>query len=217
VLDSGSQAGAYGAAELRYGWGNQFVGFGYQYIGVDTGVPYDGPDAPPDLGIQGQILDIEYGRGFMLGSGAANWSVGLRQATFDIESNNFDVGSGPLHAFQGIGVRGAFEIKMPMQGNGWSWFSDAGLSILAGEIETTARVILDCTDCTTTETTAVGVDAKIGLNYSAGGNAIWKVGYQIQYWNGVNVEYSDNIGTGRNEGTSGLLVHGPFVGVNLSF
>jgi len=213
VLDSGSQSGAYGAVDFRYGWDNQFVGFGYQYIGVDAGVPYASAASPADLGIEGQIIDIKYGRGFALASGTANWSVGLRSATFDIES----VGNRPLHAFQGTGVRGGIETEMPLNGNGWSWFSDAGLSILAGEIETTPRGSWVCTDCTTTDTTAVGVDAKIGLNYNTGGNLTWKMGYQMQYWSGVNVEFSDNTNFGGNQGTSDLLVHGPFVGVNMRF
>ncbi len=217
VLDSGSQSGAYGALDLRYGWDNQFVGFGYQYIGVDTGAPYTAPTVPPELGIKGQIFDIEYGRGFALGSGAANWSVGLRHAMFDIESDNFSANSGPLHAFRGTGVRAGIETEMPLRGDGWSWFPDAGLSVLAGEIETTPRGGWLCTGCTTTSTTAVGVDAKIGLNYNTGGRVTWKAGYQMQYWNGVNVEFSDNTGLGGNQGTSGLLVHGPFVGLNLSF
>jgi len=217
VLDSGSQSGAYGAVDLRYGWDNQFVGFGYQYIGVDTGAPFTGATAPPELGIQGNIFDIEYGRGFTLASGTANWSVGLRQANFDIESDNFGPNDGPLHAFRGTGVRGGIETEMPLNGNGWSWFSDAGLSILAGEIETTARGGWLCAACTTTDTTAVGVDAKIGLNYNTGDNLTWKMGYQMQYWSGVNVEISDNTGFGGNQGTSDLLVHGPFVGVNLRF
>jgi len=215
-LDSVSQPGSYGALEFRYGWDNQFVGFGYQYIGVDTGTPYTGAIGQGELGIQGNIFDIEYGRGFTLASGTANWSVGLRQANFDIENDFSTANNGPLHAFKGTGVRGGIETEMPLNGGGWSWFSDAGLSILAGEIETTPRGTWVCTDCTTTDTTAVGVDAKIGLNYNTGA-VTWKVGYQMQYWNGVNVEISDNTGSGGNQGTSDLLVHGPFVGVNLRF
>ena len=99
----------------------------------------------------------------------------------------------------------------------WSWMSETGLSVLDGDIKTTPAGGWICTQCTKKSTTAVALDTKVGFNYRPNASTTYTVGYQAQYWDGVNVKYSDNSGTGQNLGTSGLITHGPFVGVNFGF
>ena len=216
VSDSDSDSGVYGAVGMRYGWNNQFIGFQYQLIKVETGSPFLSPAQPPELGIDGDIFDIDYGRNFSLGSGTANWSIGIRHATIDFEGDNFGPGSGPKHAFEGTGARIGLETDMPLAGGNWSWFTKSGLSFLEGDINTTPRGFWICTDCTNTSTTAFGVDAKAGVSRKLGA-ANLMFGYHVQYWQDVNVEISDATNFGGNTGKSDLLVHGAFAGLNFDF
>lgn len=215
VGNSGSEAGAYGSLSFRYSWDDRFVEAGYQYIDVGTGRPYSAPSVPPELGIQAKVLDIAYG-GAVGEPGSGAWSIGLRHANFDIEGDNFSNGSGPLHAFQGTGVRVGYENAGRFGDMRTGWFFSGGLSMLRGTIETSSRGGWICGDCVSEDTTNFVVDALIGLEHPVGA-ATLSVGYNAQYWGDVNVGISDDSGSGLNQGTSNVIIHGPFAGVNFRF
>ena len=215
---SDSKSGTWAAVKMRYSWGDQFAGLTLQNINVGTGAPNNGiSNVIPEIGIEGRIFDLEYGRGFNLGNGTAKWAVGLRHAQFDTETYNFGVGTGPLHEFSGTGIHVGIETEKPLQAQGWSWFSEGGISILKGDIVSSGQGGWGFADATDTSTTATALDAKIGFNYQAGNNMSWMFGYQVQYWNDVTVAISDDSGAGLNVGKSDLLFHGPFVGLKMTF
>ena len=93
----------------------------------------------------------------------------------------------------------------------------AGLSVLDGVIKTHDTDFWICDDCTPTETTAVGIDARISAAIQTSESGSIVVGYQAQHWKDVTVEISDDSGFGLNLGTSDILVHGPFIGFNTTF
>lgn len=213
--DSEHQDGASGAIGFRYHFPTYFVGLKVDYAKIDRGVPFS-VGVPAEMGIESMVVDAEYGRPFALGANDAVWTAAIRYADMEFSTDNFGPNSGPLHSFTGIGVRAGVETDFALPQQGLNLTAAGGLSILDGEIETTSRGIWVCIDCVETDTTTVGVDLKLGLEFQQNEQATWVVGYQAKYWSKVNVGYSDNTFVGGNQGTSDILLHGPFIGLNVA-
>ncbi len=213
--ESEHDKGANGVLGLRYHLPTYFLGLKVDHTDVNRGTPFELGD-PAEMGIRSTVVDIEYGRGFVLAGKDAIWTASLRYADMAFWTDNFVADNGPLHEFTGLGVHVGVETEFPLQRQGWSILANGGLSLLDGEIETSARGRWTCTDCRDTSTTALGADLKVGLMYQQGPTTSWTFGYKTTYWSDVNVEYSDNTDLGGNQGTSGTLLHGPFIAFNIS-
>jgi|GEM_PF-2976781 len=216
VENSTIDRGSFGGIEALVPLNNGYLTFGGQVINIDAGDPFTAADSPPELGVAARIFDVGYGRDFE-GSLPGMWSVGLRHAAFDVESDNFSAGSGPLHEFKGTGLRVAWQQQNQMQNSNFGYMVQTGVSLLKGNIDTSSRSGWICTDCNSQSSTAKGLDLKVAGTWSIGANAQLMVGYQAQYWDGVTVGISDATNVGGNEGTGSIFVHGPFFGLNMSF
>src|SRR5690606_5639786 len=93
----------------------------------------------------------------------------------------------------------------------------AGAAVLFGKIKTDSSGNWICTDCSKTSATSFVGDAKLGLGWSFAPGTNLTFGYQVQYWDNVNVAVTDNTGFGNNSGKSDHLIHGPFVGFTFNF
>ena len=206
-------SGTWAAIDFRHHGGGAFWGVGVEGISINTGAPGVGT-SPRRPGVDAAIVDLEYGRHL---SASGYWTIGLRHMTMDVTPDSGTVGRGPLHAFEGTGLRVGYEGKTGGSEGEPSFVGGIGLSVLDGEIETSARGTWLCTACTDTDTTAVGIDGKIALAMPASDSATFMFGYQAQYWADVTVEISDVSGLSENAGTSDILVHGPFLGYSLNF
>jgi len=144
--ESGSESGAWGEISIWHDFGTYSIGLSYQQINVDRGQPYSGTTEPPELGIDGRIIDIAYARPFGVAGMDASWSLGIRHGEFDVTAGNFSDPNGPRHEFSGTGLRLGIAAAAPINTTGLSWFTEAGLSILDGEIETSPRGSWICTD-----------------------------------------------------------------------
>lgn len=213
--DSDHQDGVYGAVGIRYSLPTYFIGVKYDYADVDRGAPFD-TDVSPEMGIMTRVFDLEYGRGFNLAGHDAVWTAGLRYADMNFTTDNFSAGSGPEHSFTGLGLRVGLETDFALSQPGWSVLADGGLSVLDGSIRSGGRGSWISSDATNISTTAVGVDLKLGVEFKQNDKISWVAGYQAKYWSNVNVGISDNTDQGGNEGKSDILLHGPFIGMNLT-
>jgi hypothetical protein len=63
----------------------------------------------------------------------------------------------------------------------------------------------------------VGVDVRVGVDYQFANGMSVVGGYQMQLWRDVTVGISDDTNIGGNTGTSDLLLHGAFIGVEFTF
>ncbi|NKB28516.1 MAG: hypothetical protein GKR99_13565 [Rhodobacteraceae bacterium] len=187
---------------------------GIESINIDQSIQWNGSGTPSGAGIGATIFDLEYGRPV---NDNGYWTVGLRHMKLDLTSKFFSSGNGPLHAFEGTEVRIGYEGKQDNAIGGVSLLGGAGLSVLDGVIKTHDTDFWICDDCTPTETTAVGIDARISAAIQTSESGSIVVGYQAQHWKDVTVEISDDSGFGLNLGTSDILVHGPFIGFNTTF
>ncbi len=219
VVDADSKAGASGVIGLQYNWNGQFLRFRTEHVDVDTGQFYNGFGSNQgEIGIRSTIIDVEYGRALNWGGTDAYWTAGLRHADMDFEVDVGAAGFGPIHEFSGTGLRLGLETVTPLQAPGWSFATTSGLSVLDGEVSTSARTdFWDCSQCPELSRTAIGVDAKLGLSYAQSDRLRWDFGYKAQYWRDVNVEYGAENGFGLNGGSSDLLTHGPYLGLTMTF
>lgn len=114
------------------------------------------------------------------------------------------------HDFEGLGPKAGFQGETGLGSSGYTIEYGAAASLLFGRIRTSSVGDFNCIRCSDYNATAYSLDGEIGVGKRIG-KARFVAGVQAQYWGNVNVRFTDTSGNGRNAGTSGHLVAGPFL------
>ena len=207
-----------GQALLGYRWSDWDFAVGGQFADFSKG----GKSAGPNTANEGRLwadmwaIDGQFGYNTMIGETAFRAHVGVRYAEWDHDVNPDQGGAHVDHDFRGIGPRVGFDGSTPVAEN-LNLIFGAGAAVLFGKIKTDSSGPWICTDCSDQKTTAFVGDAKLGLGWAFAPGMNLTFGYQLQYWDNVNVAVTDNTGQGNNSGKSDHLIHGPFVGFTFNF
>lgn len=190
---------------LGYRWSEWDIAVGGQYADFSAGDRSE--DSEGDLRADMWYLDAQAGYNFMWGETAARTAFGVRYAEWN---NEVDDGDARVdHDFQGIGPRVEINTDTPLSEN-LSLLFDGGVGVLFGKIKTSSNDGWFCRDCSDENATSFNADARLGLGWAVTPGVKLVAGYQVQYWDDVNVAASDTSYFGDNEGKSDHLIHGPF-------
>ncbi len=163
------------------------------------------------LASSGRYLDLMVGTPLTFGGVDGRILGGVRYAEVD---NYVLAGTrGIENNFSGYGPTVRYDGSIPMSGN--SIAVSFGASYLFGDIATFVDPNAPgwiCIDCSDTQSDALVVEAAIGYEVPASFGS-YVFGYQVAWWDGVNVAVQDSTDQGGNAGTSGFLMHGVYVGL----
>jgi opacity protein-like surface antigen len=202
---------------LGYRWSEWDIAVGGQYADFSKGDESDDPSpGSPQTGtLKADIwsLDAQVGYNSMWGETALRTALGVRYAEWDHDVESEFDGRRAKHDFWGVGPRVEVDVDTPLS-ESLSLLLDGGVGVLFGKIKTDGDKLWACGACSDDDVTSLNVDARLGLGWTISPSVKLVAGYQVQYWNDVNVGVSDasdgSDGGGKNEGTSDHLIHGPF-------
>jgi hypothetical protein len=204
--------GLLGRAILGYRWSDWDMAVAGQYGDFsDSEVSTDGIGNDGYLSAEHWAVDAQLGYNTVMGDTDVRMALGVRYAVWN---NDVEVtgGRGVHHDFEGIGPMAEFTSSSPL-GDSMTFEVGAGASILFGEIETDGSGGWNCTDCNDEKVTAYSLTANLGLGFNLTDNARAILGWQVEWWDNVNVETTDNSLIGLNEGESGHLLTGPYLAI----
>jgi hypothetical protein len=203
--------GGLGRAVLGYRWSDWDVAAAVQYGSFGDGNASTTTATSGTINAEHFAVDAQFGFNTSVGNSDVRMAFGARYAEWD---HDVDPGGGRSvsHDFAGIGPMVEFDSSSPISGNMTLEFG-AIASVLFGDIETSSSGGWICTDCSKTNTTAFSLEGDIGVGFNLGSSARAVLGWQAQWWDGVNVAITDDTNFGGNTGKSGHLVHGPFLSI----
>lgn len=165
-------------------------------------------------------VDAEIGYSTQIGTHSIRAAAGLRYADWSSEVNTFWPGNipevnGPIHHdFAGLGPIVRLSGSTPLGNVGSTLEYGVAGAVMFGRLETTSgNVAYVCSSCTSRSETAVMVSGEVGFGFEVAPTVRAVIGWQAEYWSGVNVEVTDLDFSGRDAGTSDYLLTGPFLKV----
>jgi len=200
---------------LGYRFGIWDAAVGVQYMDLSKGkqAAAAGGANANRLSADMWAIDGMVGYNSMLGNAYIRTAFGLRYAEWDSRAQR--ASDTISHDWYGIGPRASVGGKLPL-GNGLSVFGEGALAVLFGKTKTSATAGWDCTDCNTNNATSLNAEGKLGLGWALSPGVDLIAGYQLQYWNNVNVAITDDSSFGLNQGKSDYLTHGPYATVTFA-
>lgn len=195
---------------VGYRWSDWDIAIGGQYADLGRGSLSEGTGVDGDMSAEHFAIDGELGYNTTMLSSDVRLFIGARYAEWD--NTVFPTsGFGPVsHDFSGIGPRLGYSAITPLS-DSLTLETAGAVAVLFGEIETSAGPGWICTQCNDQSTTAFNLESSIGIGFGLGSSARAVLGWQSQYWDGVNVGVTDASGIGLNQGTSDHFMTGPFL------
>lgn len=194
---------------IGYRWSNWDAAIGLQYGKFSSGDPSDPLEPTGTLSARMWALDAQLGYNTMMGDAALRLAGGLRYADWNNDVDAY--GDRINHDFSGLGPMLRADLSKPF-GDRTTLETGAGVGVLFGKIKTNATSGWNCADCTNDNTTALVLEGNLGMGFNLGA-ARAVAGWQAQWWDGVNVNFTDISGAGDNDGKSGHLLTGPYLEV----